>query len=93
MSTQLEHPVRPQKPDEDPAPTDPLPSDTSDARNDGDRATTLLLLFLVAATVMVGDVVVAAAVAEWWVLVPAFGVLLAMTVLVLAGIARLIAER
>lgn len=69
------------------------PGDPGDARNDGDRATTLLLLFLAAAAVMVGDVIVAAAVAEWWVLVPAFGVLLAMTVLVLAGIVRLIAER
>jgi hypothetical protein len=70
----------------------PQPLDTHPVRREGDRGLTLLLLFLGATSVMVVDVVVASAVDRWWVLIPAFVVLLLMTLVVFTGIMRLLAD-
>jgi hypothetical protein len=64
----------------------------ADPRDDVDRGTGLLLRFLAGISVMVADVLVVGAVDRSWVLIPAFAVLLITTVVVFAGIMRLLAD-
>jgi hypothetical protein len=85
-------PVRQLKSDPALAPAPTQSQDPAPARPDGDRGMSLLFAFFGAMAIMVGDVVLVSAVDRWWILIPAAGVLLLMTFVVLADIMRLLAE-
>ena len=58
----------------------------------GDRGIGLLLRFTGGISVMVADVIVVGAVGRFWVLAPAFAVLLITTVVIFTAILRLLRE-